>query len=286
MKVEVKIYRNVPFLVCSECNTIFPRMNIVIKKEDNNNTTMLKKEKVDEIFLMITCDNCKKYKETQEIELHEYLKRITIQNGKECYIESKDDLLYCGLCQKWFCKSCREFHDELSQEEYIYDKESQKNISQHFYIDREIIFYSPCSNDNNAKINLGYLDPITKKEGYMCDICDYQNKIADLEIHSMRKTFKELLVKSKRLEELTKPVNSFVEEREAMINTFLRKTDEKEYSLYQNNKQSNMNLLPKKKEDIVKSINVVKEYNKQINRKITDFFTLLFQNLYFFFTYK
>ena len=56
----------------------------------------------------------------------------------------------------------------------------------------------------------------------------------------------------------------------------------KEYSLYQNNKQSNMNLLPKKKEDIVKSINVVKEYNKQINRKITDFFTLLFKNLYFF----
>ena len=144
------------------------------------------------------------------------------------------------------------------------------------------MFYSPCSNDNNAKINLGYLDPITKKEGYMCDICDYQNKIADLEIHSMRKTFKELLVKSKKLEELTKPVNSFVEERESMINTFLRKTDEKEYSLYQNNKQSNMNLLPKKKEDIVKSINVVKEYNKQINRKITDFFTLLFKNLYFF----
>ena len=98
----------------------------------------------------------------------------------------------------------------------------------------------------------------------------------------MRKTFKELLVKSKKLEELTKPVNSFVEERESMINTFLRKTDEKEYSLYQNNKQSNMNLLPKKKEDIVKSINVVKEYNKQINRKITDFFTLLFKNLYFF----
>ena len=42
-----------------------------------------------------------------------------------------------------------------------------------------------------------------------------------------------------------------------MINTFLRKTDEKEYSLYQNNKQSNMNLLPKKKEDIVGRFNAL-----------------------------
>lgn len=310
MNVEVKIYRNVPFLVCKVCKTSFPKITILIKKDELKQSKKdIQKEKIftdDKIYLQTTCDNCayakyKKEKNSTDEQLRydtltndfdNYLTSNEKQTDKECSIDkSKEDLLYCGICQKWFCKSCQVVHNELAQEECVYDKESKKYISQHFYIDREIHFYTPCLNDGNSKIRLGYYDPIEKKEQYLCDICDYQREITGLEIHPMKKILKGIEIASEKLEYLKQPMNSYYEEVDAWTKNFLEKLnqDEGELSMSMNSSKlfsSSKHLLPSKKEDIIKIISDVKQYNKQINEKIFDFFKVVFQNLYFFFTYK
>ena len=333
MNVEVKIYRNVPFLVCRTCKTYFPKIKMLIKKDELVlSNKQIQKEKAftdDEIYLEITCEQCAyiKYEkekqilysqysslsdqkqreefhleeklkslqvpyETYKTDFNNYLKSIGTQIAKECsFDKSTEDLLYCGICQKWFCKSCQILHNELAQVEYVYDKESKTYISQHFFIDREINFYTPCLNDKNSKIRLGYYDPKNKKEQYLCDICDYQREITGLEIHPMKKILKGLEIESEKLEYLKHPVNSFIKDVDRWTNNFLEKLtqEEGELSLSMNSSKlfsSSKHLLPSKKEDVIKIITDVKRYNTEINAKILNFFKIVFQNLFFFFTYK
>ena len=62
MNVEVKIYRNVPFLVCRTCKTYFPKIKMLIKKDELVlSNKQIQKEKAftdDEIYLEITCEQC------------------------------------------------------------------------------------------------------------------------------------------------------------------------------------------------------------------------------------
>ena len=97
-----------------------------------------------------------------------------IKKSKPCSVcKENNDCLYCVHCDLWYCPSCKEIHDELSNEDLEFkDYKGEYKKRKHLFISNEFHFDIKCEDCDLNLFSSLYCKECDKR---LCPFCYYIN---------------------------------------------------------------------------------------------------------------